>query len=92
MDMVKDAELYELQRDIAHEAQAQAYSEAVTASINSLNTFKSFLWDIDTDGHDEHAILQLFHGVMDESPEDQLYAYSEFMGLFERYCNSLVEV
>lgn len=89
---ITDIEAYTMQRDIQQESEAQAFCDRVNEEMQSLNTFKNFLLEMDTDGHDEHAILQLFHGVKDETPEDKLFAYDSLMTLFEDYCELVAEL
>ena len=85
---VKDAESYQMQLDRIHEAQANDYSERVTANMNDLETFKEFLAYIDVDAPE----VQAFHGCMDEDKESKLFAYDTFMMMFEEYVHEITEL
>ena len=82
---VRDAEIIQLHMDKFHEEQAEDYAERVTANMNDLSMFKSFLWDIDPDA----AEVQAFFGCRDESPQDKVFAYDILMNLFEEYCHEV---
>ena len=87
-DMVREADLHFLSLDKVHEAMANGYAERVTASMHDLETFQQFLADIDPDAPE----VQAFHGCMDESKEDKLFAYDIFMTMFEEYVHSITEL
>ena len=87
-DPVKEAEIIQFNMDKIHEEQSIDYSERVTANLNDLSIFKSFLWDIDTDAPE----VQAFFGCRDESRQDKVFAYDILMGLFEEYCNDIEEL
>jgi len=87
-DMVRDAEVFYLNRDKAQEQQAIEYAESITAQMHSLETFKSFLWDIDPDAPE----VQAFHGCLDTDENTKVFAYDTFMNLFEDYVHSVTEL
>ena len=85
---VKEAEVYYIQRDKQQEEQAIEYAESITAQMHSLETFKSFLWDIDTDTPE----VQAFHGCLDTDENTKVFAYDTLMNLFEDYVHSITEL
>jgi len=87
-DMVREAEIHYLNMDKIHEQQANDYAERVTASMHDLATFQQFLWDIDPDA----AEVQAFHGCLDGDEQDKLFAYDQFMNMFEDYVHSVTEL
>ena len=87
-DPVRDAEIYYLRRDEAQERQAIDFCERVNQSMHDLDTFKSFLHDIDWDAPE----VQAFHGCLDGDAQDKVFAFDQFMNLFEEYVTSITEL
>ena len=87
-DMVKEADVLQFNMDKIHEKQSEEYCERVYTEMHSLETFKSFLWDIDPDA----AEVQAFHGCLDGDSQDKLFAFDQFMNLYEEYVSMVVEL
>ena len=85
---IRDAEVYYMQRDKHQEEQAEAFCQRVTDSMHDLETFQMFLHDIDPDAPE----VQAFHGCLDGDEQDKLFAYDQFMNLYEEYVASITEL
>lgn len=87
-DYVRDADIFYFNRDKQQEAMANAYAENVTANMHNLDTFKSFLWDMDVDAPE----VQAFHGCLDDDQNTKAFAYDQLMNLYEEYVHSITEL
>ena len=85
---VKEAEVFIMQQDRANEVMANDYAERMTVELNSLKTFKSFLWDINTDD----SSIQAIHGCQDGDMQDKAFAYDILMNMFEEYCEEVIQL
>ena len=85
---VTDIDTFIMQRDRQQEIEANEFCERVNNEMMSLDTFKSFLHDID---YDDPAV-QAIHGCMEEDLMTKAYAYDQLIIMFEDYCAMLVDL
>ena len=87
-DPARDADVYYVELQRHNERQAEEFCERVSDSMHDFETFQMFLNYIDLDA----AEIKAFHGCLDEDQNTKVFAYDQFMNLYEEYVTSITEV